>query len=52
MLEKKPLEQLAADEQMMIYKHCGFWQCVDTIRDLELLNDLWTRNAAPWKVWH
>jgi len=50
-LEKKPLEQLARDEQMMIYKHCGFWQCVDTIRDLELLNDLWTRNAAPWKVW-
>ena len=50
-LEKKPLEQLAADQQMMIYKHCGFWQCVDTIRDLELLNDLWTRNAAPWKVW-
>ena len=49
--EKEPLERLAADGQLMAYRHDGFWQCMDTIRDRKLLQSLWDSGSAPWKVW-
>jgi len=50
-LEKEPLENLSSDRELMVYIHDGFWQCMDTYRDLELLNNLWRSNRAPWKIW-
>ena len=50
-LEKEPLENLAADGELMVYPHEGFWQCVDTYRELELLNDLLKSRKPLWKVW-
>ncbi len=50
-LEKEPLENLAVSGQLMAYKHKEFWQCMDTIRDRNLLEDLWVNGQAPWKVW-
>lgn len=49
-LERKPLERLSEEGQLMVYTHKSFWQCMDTSRDLELLRSLWG-NGAPWKVW-
>ena len=49
-LEGKPLEHLASDSELMLHKHKGFWQCMDTYRDLLLLNNLW-KTKSPWKVW-
>lgn len=49
-LEREPLERLAADGQLSAYCHDGFWQCMDTTRDLKLLNQLWS-SGAPWRVW-
>jgi glucose-1-phosphate cytidylyltransferase len=49
--ESKPLENLSKDGELMVYNHNGFWQCMDTMRDMTLLNNLWKRNKAPWKVW-
>jgi glucose-1-phosphate cytidylyltransferase len=49
--EKEPMEKLARDGQLMAYKHTGFWQCMDTLRDRKLLEDLWVKGDAPWKVW-
>jgi len=50
-LEREPLEGLAADGQLQVYRHDGFWQCADTVRDVELLRSLWDRDEAPWRVW-
>lgn len=50
-LEKSPLETVAKMGQLMAYKHTGFWQCMDTVREKELLEKLWTEGRAPWKVW-
>ncbi len=50
-LEKGPLEDLAKHGELMIFKHNQFWQCVDTIRDLVMLNNLWNNRTAPWKIW-
>jgi glucose-1-phosphate cytidylyltransferase len=50
-LEKEPLENLALDGELMVYPHDGFWQCVDTYRELETLNNLWRMPNPPWKVW-
>lgn len=50
-LERYPLEQLAREGQLMAFKHSGFWQCMDTMRDKELLEKLWANSNAPWKVW-
>jgi glucose-1-phosphate cytidylyltransferase len=50
-LEREPLEKLAQDDQLRAYKHDGFWQCMDTVRDRELLEDLWNGGNSPWKVW-
>jgi len=46
-----PLEELAAKGEVMTYKHEGFWECADTVRDLNHLNKLWATDQAKWKVW-
>ena len=50
-LERNPLETLAKEGQLMMFRHDGFWQCMDTYRDFELLNTLWKENRAEWRVW-
>jgi glucose-1-phosphate cytidylyltransferase len=50
-LEREPLENLTNDEQLVAYKHYGFWHCMDTIRDRDNLNEIWSSNNAPWKKW-
>ena len=50
-LEREPLERLARDRELVTYKHDGFWQPMDTLRDKRLLEDLWNSDNAPWKVW-
>ena len=49
--EKAPLENLSKDDQLMAYKHMGFWRPMDTLRDKNALDHLWTNSCAPWKVW-
>ena len=49
--ERKPLESLAAADQLEAFFHCGFWQPMDTLREKILLEELWQNNEAPWKVW-
>ena len=49
--EQKPLEDLVADGQLMAYKHNGFWQCMDTLRDKQNLEAIWASGEAPWKKW-
>jgi glucose-1-phosphate cytidylyltransferase len=49
--EQEPLERLAEDGQLMAYRHDDFWQCMDTLRDVRLLESLWQQGIAPWKVW-
>ena len=48
--EAEPLERLAAEGQLITYRHEGFWQCMDTVRDRELLNKMWDENRAPWRL--
>jgi glucose-1-phosphate cytidylyltransferase len=50
-LEGGPLETLAGAGQLHAFRHEGFWDCMDTYKDAVLLNDLWSRGAAPWKIW-
>jgi glucose-1-phosphate cytidylyltransferase len=50
--QKEPLERLAADGQLMAYRHDSFWQCMDTLRDKVLLQELWDSGCPPWKVWN
>ena len=49
--EKEPLETLAQENQLKAYRHEDFWQPMDTLRDKTLLEDLWDKNNAPWKIW-
>lgn len=49
--ELEPLSKLAKQGQLVAYKHYGFWQCMDTQRDKQLLEKIWASNKAPWKVW-
>ena len=49
--EREPLERLARDGQLMAYRHYDFWQCMDTLRDKKLLDELWDSGKAPWKIW-
>ncbi len=49
-LEQEPLKKAANENQLMMYKHTGFWQCMDTYREHQLLEELWKKDA-PWKVW-
>jgi glucose-1-phosphate cytidylyltransferase len=50
--EGAPLTQLARDGQLMAFKHAGFWQPMDTLREKNMLEDLWQSGKAPWRVWH
>jgi glucose-1-phosphate cytidylyltransferase len=49
--EASPLMTLAADGELQAYQHRGFWHAMDTLRDKTLLEELWERGQAPWKVW-
>jgi glucose-1-phosphate cytidylyltransferase len=49
--EREPMERLAKDGQLMAYRHTGFWQCMDTLRDKARLERLWESGEAPWKLW-
>lgn len=49
--EREPLEGLAADGQLMAYRHTSFWQCMDTVREKHILETYWQSGNAPWKVW-
>ncbi len=49
--EAGPLNTLATDGQLLAFKHNGFWQPMDTLREKSLLNDLWDKGVAPWKTW-
>ena len=50
-LEREPMETLAAEGRLGVYKHEDFWQCMDTQRDKILLEERWERGGAPWKIW-
>jgi glucose-1-phosphate cytidylyltransferase len=49
--EREPMERLSRDGQLMAYRHESFWQCMDTLRDKKLLQDLWDSGSPPWKTW-
>ena len=49
--EHEPLERLAAEGQLMAYRHDGFWQCMDTLREKHILENYWSSGKAPWKTW-
>jgi glucose-1-phosphate cytidylyltransferase len=49
--EQEPLERLAREGQLSAYRYGGFWQMMDTLRDRNLLEDLWTSGKAPWRTW-
>ena len=49
--EHEPLATLAKNEQLYAFKHDGFWQPMDTLREKNILNELWEENNAPWKIW-
>ena len=49
--EWDPLQNLAADGQLMAYKHEGYWQCMDTLREKYILESLWQNGNPPWRVW-
>lgn len=49
--ERQPLENLAAEGELMSYTHKGFWQCMDTKREKDDLEKMWASGNAPWKVW-
>ncbi|MCU0641424.1 MAG: glucose-1-phosphate cytidylyltransferase [Candidatus Margulisbacteria bacterium] len=51
LFEKEPVEKLAREDQLMAYKHAGFWHPMDTLRDKNQLDELWRSGKAPWKVW-
>ena len=50
-LEREPLQNVAADGELMMFPHTGFWQPMDTFREWKMLEDLWETGNAPWKVW-
>ncbi|MBP2665400.1 MAG: glucose-phosphate cytidylyltransferase, partial [Firmicutes bacterium] len=49
--ERGPMEKLAQQHELVAYKHDGFWQPMDTMRDKDQLENLWQTNKAPWKIW-
>lgn len=50
-LEAGPLEVIAAKGELMVYHHEGWWGCMDTLRDMEILRDMWNKGTAKWRVW-
>lgn len=51
MFEEKPLRALAADYQLAVYEHNGFWTAIDTFKDIEKVNKMWDKGDRPWKIW-
>jgi glucose-1-phosphate cytidylyltransferase len=51
-LEREPLERLAAEGELMAYQHPGVWHGMDTYRDVLQLNEMWDNGSATWKVWN
>ena len=51
MIGRKLSARLVKDRQLAAYEHTGFWQPMDTLREFNILNDLWSSGTAPWKVW-
>ncbi len=49
--EREPLENLASDDQLNAYQHQDFWLCMDTLRDVQMLEKLWTGGSPPWRIW-
>ena len=49
--ERHILPKLAAESQLAVYCHDGYWQCMDTVRDMDFLNEEWNKGAAAWKIW-
>jgi len=49
--EREPIERLAAHGELMAYRHYGFWSCMDTLKEKNMLEELWSSGAAPWKTW-
>jgi glucose-1-phosphate cytidylyltransferase len=49
--EREGMKKLAADRQLAAYRHSSFWQCMDTLREKRLLDEMWTQGKAPWKTW-
>ena len=49
--ERDPVQQLADDNAMSGYRHFGFWSCMDTLREKNILEELWDSGDAPWKLW-
>ena len=49
--ERAPMQTLAAEGQLVAYEHHGFWQCMDTLREVQMLEKLWAEGKAPWKIW-
>jgi glucose-1-phosphate cytidylyltransferase len=49
--ERGPVEQLARDGQLMGYRHYGFWSCMDTLKEKNILEDVWASGKAPWRIW-
>mgnify|MGYP003318064633 CR=1 FL=1 len=49
--EKSTLQRIAEDGQLMSYRHKGFWQCMDTKREQDILEHMWESGSAPWKIW-
>jgi glucose-1-phosphate cytidylyltransferase len=49
--EREPLTRLAQEGQLMAYRHSGYWQCMDTLREKHILEELWQEGRAPWRVW-
>jgi glucose-1-phosphate cytidylyltransferase len=50
-LETEPFERLASERQMALHVHAGFWQCMDTFKEAQALNAMWSKGGAPWKTW-
>jgi glucose-1-phosphate cytidylyltransferase len=50
-LERDPLERVAAESRLAAFRHHGFWECMDTYKDAVALNDLWATGQAPWRTW-
>ena len=49
--EREPLEKLALDDQLVAYRHTGYWQSMDTLRDRHVLEQEWNSGSPPWKTW-
>jgi glucose-1-phosphate cytidylyltransferase len=51
MFEHEPMRRLAANGQLMAFRHDAFWQCMDTLREKNILQKMWESDSAPWKTW-